>query len=269
MSRSLLQRLLGGDPSESTAFIVFSGFAWGWVVTTFESLNQPPLELTATEFVSLYSRVLLHYAAGGVLLAWLTALISRPDRRFPAWIAVVPILSICMMAALTIDGLSILLVPVWRDDVMSAMWRLSDVAAHLAWIFGMYGGLYVVTFLSLRREAQTRDGLRKAELARIKAESRMEGALAERRLPVLSPVLLLRALSELARRYDEKPGGADRLLDKLVRLLRLASAHATSEVSNESPDERGIDLTASLEQLCRELEVANGKTSHRQEADHE
>ena len=259
MTRSLLQLRLGGDPSASTSFIVFTGLAWAGVVTTFESLNQPPLELTPAEFFSLYSRVLLHYAAAGVLLAWLTALISGPDRRFPTWIAAIPILAVCMTVALTIDRLSIVLVPLWRDDVMSAMWRSSDVAAHLAWIFGMYGGLYVVTFLSLRREAQTRDSLRNAELARIKTETRMEGALAERRLPVLSPDLLLRALSELARRYDEKPGGADRLLDKLVRLLRSASAHATSDVSREFPDERRVDLITSLEQLCRELEAASGK----------
>jgi hypothetical protein len=136
-------------------------------------------------------------------------------------------------------------VPFWRNDLMAAITpRLSDLAAHMAWIFGAYGGLYVITFYFLQNETRTRERLRLTEIARIGTEARMERALAADRSPMVAPDLLLRALSELARRYDEDHRKAQRLLDKLVQLLRSVSG-ATSK----------SDIAAKLGRLCEELEL--------------
>ena len=156
-----------------------------------------------------------------------------------------------MAAALLIDRLSILYVPWWRNDLMAAMApRLSDLAAHFAWIFSVYGGLYVATFYFLRNEAKTHDRLRRSELARISMEDRMDRALAEDTSPAIAPDLLLRALSELAQRYDQNDRRADRLLNKLVGVLRLVSG-----ARGKSRRGRENDLAVNFSQLCRELEV--------------
>jgi hypothetical protein len=233
--------------------VLLSGLAWGLAVTTFESLSQPPLELTLAEYLSFYSRILLHFSVGGMVIAGLTAWISDFDRHFVKWIAIGPIILAATAFALLLDWLSIRYVPIWRNNPMSAMWQLSDVAAYAAWIFSVYGGLYVLTFLFLKGEALTRERLRVAELARLNAEARMDQALTEETLPVLAPDILVRALSELARRYDQDDQRADRLLDKLVQLLRSASRAAV-----KSRSVRGSDLSARLGQLFHELE-ANGQ----------
>lgn len=68
-------------------------------------------------------------------------------------------------------------------------------------------------------------------------------------LPAVAPDLLVRALAELARRYDENDGRADRLLDRLVQLLRAASCAAgKAQPRSES------DIAAKVATLCGELE---------------
>lgn len=234
------------DPGKSTGPVLLSGLAWGALVTTFESLAQPPLELGPADFVTFYSRVLLHYSAGGLLLAWLTSRISVSPGRL-IWTATVPVIVAAMGLTLLIDQLSIRLVPLWRNDQMAAMApRLFDLAAHMAWIFAIYGGLYMTVFFLLRREALSREHLRKAELARLSAEARVERAATEHS-PIVAPDLLVRALSELARRFSEDHRRANRLLDMLVRLLRSASSAGPDPVSARAV------LAASLHQLKREL----------------
>lgn len=241
---------LPGDPRQSRGLVLLAGLAWGFFVTTFESLNQPPLELRPADYFIFYSRVLAHYGAGGLLLAWLTSRISTLRKPVAMWIAAPPALAAAMGLALLIDQLSVRYVPFWRNDVMAAMApRLSDLAAHMGWIFAVYGGLYMTIFSLLRREALSREHLRIAELARLTAEAKIERAAAGNR-PIVAPELLVRALSELSRRYSEDNRRADRLLDMLVRLLRSASGAATQSASGR----RG-DLAASLAQLSRELDV--------------
>lgn len=238
-----------GGPSQPVGYVLLSGVAWGIVVTTFESLSQPPLELSPSEFLAFYPRILLHFGVGGIVLAWLTSTIVDSRRRFSALIAAILVLCAAMAAALTIDWLSVTYVSFWRDSPMSAMWQATAVGAHMAWTFSVYGGLYVLTFLFLRNEARSRERLRLAELARIDAEARMDRALAEKMLPAVAPDLLVRALSELARRYDENDGRADRLLDRLVQLLRAASGAAgKAQPRSES------DIAAKVATLCGELE---------------
>lgn len=247
--------MTGADPSRATGYVLLSGLAWGCLVTTFQSFGQPPLELSLAEYFTFYSRILLHYCAGGVLLAWLTSRISSLRGRFAAWISVVPAIAAAMAVALLIDRLSIAHVPFWRNDLMAAMApRPFDLAAHLAWVFGVYGGLYVATFFFFRREALTRERLRIAELARTRADVRMDRALADDK-PMVPPDMLLRALSELARRYGENDRRADRLLDMLVRLLRSASAPAGTGGKGKSRQKSKAELAASLAQLSRELGV--------------
>jgi hypothetical protein len=178
--------------------------------------------------------------------------------------AVVPVLLVAMAAALLLDRLSLRYVPFWRNDLMAAMApRLSDLAAHFAWIFSVYGGLYVATFFFLRNEMKTHERLRQSELARMSAEDRMGRALAEDASPTIAPDLLLQALSELAQRYDQNDQRADRLLDKLVGVLRSVSG-ATAKFSRGTEKE----LAVSFSQLCRELEgtdpspVLNECSSH-------
>jgi hypothetical protein len=238
------------DGRPSIRYVLLSGLAWGVVVTTFESLSQPPLELSLSDYLMFYSRILLHYAVGGLLLAWLTALASSVDRRPPAWITVVPILATATAVALLIDRLSIWYVPFWSNDVMAMAAPPGDVAAHLAWNFGVYGGLYVLTFYFLQNETRTRERLRLTELARIGAEARMDRAMTEDRSPAIAPDLLLRALSELARRYDENDQRADRLLEKLVQLLR-----SVNSSMSKRPLKRESDLAAKLGRVCGELEL--------------
>jgi hypothetical protein len=250
MNRDPSSRRVLGDPSKSTGYVLLSGLAWGFVVTTFESLSQPPLDLGLFDYLGFYARILVHFCAGGILIALLTARISDLDRGLLKWIAIGPAIAVATAAALMIDWLSVTYVPIWRNNPMSAMWQLSDVASYAGWIFTVYGGLYIAAFLFLRKEAVTRERLRLAELARIGADARMERALTEQTLPAVAPDLLLRALSELARRYDEDDRRADRLLDKLVKLLRSASGAALKLEPGREPD-----VAVKLAQLCRELEL--------------
>lgn len=247
MSRATAVRL--DDPSRSIGYALLTGLAWGIVVTTFESLSQPPLELSLTDFLRFYSRILVHYGASGLLLAWLTARASNLDRPILRWMAIPVLLAASMAVAMLIDRLSILYVPLWSSDVMFMMAPpLTDVAAHLTWNFSVYGGLYVLAMYFLQDEARTRERLRLAEVARAGAQSRMERAMTEGRAPPVPPDLLLRALSELARRYDKNHDRANTLLDKLVRLLRSASGSP-----GKSHPTREADLAANLDQLRAEL----------------
>jgi hypothetical protein len=249
MIRSRRAAAAGRHPSRSGAYVLLSGVAWGAIVTTFESLSQPPLDLSLSQYFLFYSRLLLHFSVSGALLAWLTAKISKLDRGAAAAIAAVPVVFAASATALLIDWLSVTFVPFWRDEPMSVIWRLSDLGPHMAWTFAVYGGLYMGAFFFLRNEALTRERLRVAELARIGADARMDRAVAEDTLPVVAPDLLVRALSELARRYDEEDERADRLMDKLVQLLRSASGAGA-----KTRGERNSDLGVRLGPLCRELE---------------
>ena len=254
--------------------VLLGGLTWGCLVTTFESLSQPPLELGVFDYFTFYSRILLHYGAAGVLLAWLTSRISNFDRGFPIWTAVVPVLAATTMVALLIDRLSLHL-PIWRNDLMAAMApRLSDLAAHLGWVVSVYGGLYMMAFFLLQNEARTRERLRLAELDRLSAEARVDRSLAESRLPAVPSDLLLQAISELAQRYIDNSPRADRLLDILVQLLRSASMPVPQGVARKSEPQRGADLAVNLDRLRAELgqldedSIASDVNVPQQEADH-
>ena len=252
MTTDLSARRTLGDPSRS-AYVLLSGLAWGLLVATFGSLSAPPLELSLSDYLTFYSRILLHYSAAGILLAWLTFRISKFDRGFPVWMAVVPVIAATTMVALLIDRLS-LHVPFWRNDLMAAMApRLSDLAAHLGWVVGVYGGLYMMAFFLLQNEARTRERLRLAELDRLSAEARVERSLAESSLPAVPSDLLLLAISELAQRYNDNHRRADRLLDLLVQLLRSASVPAPKGIAGEFEPQRRAELAMDLDQLRAEL----------------
>ena len=252
MTNDLSARRTLGDPSRS-AYVLLSGLAWGLLVATFGSLSAPPLELSLSDYFTFYSRILLHYGAAGILLAWLTSRISKFDRGFPVWMAAVPVIAATTMVALLIDRLS-LHVPFWRDDLMAAMApRLSDLAAHLGWVVSVYGGLYMMAFCLLQNEAGTRERLRLAELDRLSAEARVERSLAESSLPAVPSDLLLQAISELAQRYNDNHRRADRLLDLLVQLLRSASMPAPKGIAGKFEPQRGAELAMDLDQLRAEL----------------
>jgi hypothetical protein len=252
MTNDLSARRTLGDPSRS-AYVLLSGLAWGLLVATFGSLSAPPLELSLSDYFTFYSRILLHYGAAGILLAWLTSRISKFDRGFPVWMAAVPVIAATTMVALLIDRLS-LHVPFWRNDLMAAMApRLSDLAAHLGWVVSVYGGLYMMAFFLLQNEAGTRERLRLAELDRLSAEARVERSLAESSLPAVPSDLLLQAISELAQRYNDNHRRADRLLDLLVQLLRSASMPAPKGIAGKFEPQRGAELAMDLDQLRAEL----------------
>ena len=251
-------RAMRGDPQWSTGYVLLSGLAWGVIVTTFESLTQPPLEFGLPDYFAFYSRILLHYGTGGLMMAWLTARVGSHERSYPKWIAAVPTLVAAVAVAVLIDRLSVWYAPpLWSSEVMAmGAPPLPDVAAHLAWNFTVYGGLYVLTVFFLQNEAQTRERLRLSELASVRADARMERALSEDTSAAIAPDLLLRALSELAQRYDQNHARADRLLDKLVQLLR-----SVSSAASKSRRGRESDLAGSLGQLRRELEVPGGNVA--------
>ena len=252
MTNDLSARRTLGDPSRS-AYVLLSGLAWGLLVATFGSLSAPPLELSLSDYFTFYSRILLHYGAAGILLAWLTSRIRKFDRGFPVWMAAVPVIAATTMVALLIDRLS-LHVPFWRNDLMAAMApRLSDLAAHLGWVVSVYGGLYMMAFFLLQNEAGTRERLRLAELDRLSAEARVERSLAESSLPAVPSDLLLQAISELAQRYNDNHRRADRLLDLLVQLLRSASMPAPKGIAGKFEPQRGAELAMDLDQLRAEL----------------
>jgi hypothetical protein len=258
----------------SSKYVLVSGLGWGLIVTTFESLSQPPLELSRSDYVIFYSRILLHFSAAGILLAWLTARASTL-RSSLKWIAVVPSLAASMAAALLLDWLSIRFVPVWKNDPMAAMWRLGDLSAYMGWVFAVYGGLYILTFFLLANEAETSERLRLSELARFRAEHRMDRALEEDTAPAVAPDLMLRALSELGHRYDRNDRRADRLLDKLVQLLRSATVSASGGRAVKMHLNNARDLAARLSELHAELDLSGTRSSGSiplitaEEADHE
>ena len=261
------------DRRGSMHYVLLSGLAWGLVVTTFESLSQPPLELSVSDYFNFYSRILLHYGAAGILLAWLTFCISKIDGPLRKRIAVFGAIAAATSTALLIDWLSIKFVPLWRDGPMAAMWQFSDLGVHMAWLFSVYGGLYMAAFFLLRTEALSRERLRLAELERLSAEARMERSLAEMWAPAVAPDLLLRSLSELASRYNDNDRGADRLLDILVRLLRSASA-PTPQAIPDSGLQRHTPLAPILQQLRGELGLADepstdGASILQEEANHD
>jgi hypothetical protein len=184
------------------------------------------------------------------------------------WIGFVARLGSSTAFALLIDRLSIFYVPWWRNSLMTSLAPpLSDLGPHMAWMFGVYGGLYVLTFFFLRSEAQSRERLRVTELARIGGEAKMDRALRESRTQAIAPDLLLEALAELARRYNDNHRRADRLLDMLVKLLRLASSPVSAAPGGRTPD-----LTGGLDKLRAELghsSIPDQVNMPEQEADHE
>jgi hypothetical protein len=268
MNRATGRRPVPSDPGRSISYVLLSGLAWGIVVTTFESLSQPPLDLSLSEYLTFYSRILLHFGAGGILLALLTGQVSKLDASFLKWIAVVASVAAAMGLALLLDWLSIRVVPFWKNDPMAVMWRLSDLAAYMAWIFAVYGGLYLATFLFLANEGKSRELLRASELARIGAEDRMDRALAQDNEPAVAPDLLLRALSELTHRYDENHRRADRLLDKLVHVLRSANTAGPNLIAAKSRMARGPDIAASVSELWVELGAGRARSNGRRGEHH-
>lgn len=106
----------------------------------------------------------------------------------------------------------------------------SDV--YLAWGQLLYGGLFVAGCTLAFRTERTRAMLGRAEIARSRSETLFSQAQLAGLQGSVDPAFLLRALDEMRSRYASDAAGADRLLDQLVGLLRLAmpgvrSGHST------------------------------------------
>ena len=231
---------------------VRAGLLWGVMVTTSETLSQPALYLEPLQFFYFYGRILLHYCAGGVVLAVITHWITLKLRGLQAVAAAASAILVASSVSLLIERLSIWYIPVFASDLMLGLTGdYFDLAVYLSWNFAFYGGAYVAAFVLFHRASRMREELRRSDRARLISEASLERAVAQDQSRLLRPSFLVDCVTELGRRYADDLDEGDRLLDLLVPFLRGVMSGLASKSSSLLQE---VCLARTHAKLCRELD---------------
>ena len=227
---------------------VASGLLWAIVVTVSENMSELSRELDLRGYLQAYGGIGLNYAVGGILMSIVATRIEARMAGWRAWwcgagsIAAATVLHILLHY-----GAGQLWPGMGAQAMFSFIPELRDYVAFLCWIGWIhliYGGLYMGALILFLRSSRRQRQLRLSAQARLRAESRVQQALAEDRTRLIQPTLVLEALGELGRRYRVDPDRADELLDALVVFLRNAIAGGAQHTS---------ELVRQLESSLRRL----------------
>lgn len=207
---------------------VSSGLLWAIVVTVSENMSELARELDPRGYLQAFAGLGLYYALGGILMSLVAARIEARMSGWRAWAAGAATIAAAIVLHMLLHyGMGRL----WPGTGAQAMFAfvpdLRDYVAILcwvSWVHVIYGGAYMGALVLFLRSARRHRQLRLSAQARLRAESRVEQALAEDCTRLVQPTLVLEALGELGRRYRIDADRADELLDALVLFLRSAIA---------------------------------------------
>jgi hypothetical protein len=207
---------------------IISGLLWTILVTVSENMSELTRELDLRGYVQAFGGLTLDYALGGILMSIVAVRIEARKSGWRAWaVGAGTIAAAAVLHWVLNFGMGWL----WPGRGAQAMFSfvpdLRDYVAILcwvSWIYLVYGGAYMGALVLFLRSARRHRQLRLSAQARLRAELRVEQALAEDRTRLVQPTLVLEALGELGRRYRVDADRADELLDALVLFLRSAIA---------------------------------------------
>jgi hypothetical protein len=202
------------------------GVLWGCAITGIETLREPPAGLPAATMAAFLSSMTVSWCLAGVGWAVTAEFAARrPSRRrlVLVWIA----------GAAVLTGIQTLvdLIDVFGGGagvraVMGGQLPLDTRAAHLLWLNGVFGGLYLAAYAGFQRAARSRRRLAQLQRALSDEAALLEEARLRTLRGSLQPQILLQAVRALKARYETDAGAADVLLDRLVAYLRAAIGNA-------------------------------------------
>ncbi len=216
------------EPGFGYRAAIASGLLWAILVTVSENMSELTRELDLRGYLQAFGGLGLFYAFGGILMSIVAARIEARMSGWRAWAAGAGTIAAATILHMVLHfGMGRL----WPGMGAQAMFvfvpDLRDYIAILcwvSWVHVIYGGAYMGALVLFLRSARRHRQLRRSAQARLRAELRVEQALAEDRTRLIQPTLVLEALGELGRRYQVDADQADELLDALVLFLRNAIA---------------------------------------------
>ncbi|WIT10734.1 hypothetical protein PFX98_17690 [Paucibacter sediminis] len=211
------------------------GLLWGLAVTAMESSTLPLGRVSAGELAQFALHLLPQWCLAGLLLALGTALL---EQRLGG-----------AQTALAMFGFALLNCAVWRvfgQPLAYSLRESDDALLHVFWSSMFYGGLFVTAYGLSQRSERTRELLARAEIARQKTEAQLSALRLQALRGQIDPAFLLRAISEIERRYADDVEGAERLLVPLVEFLRAAMPGVRESASTVAAELRLAGLFAAL-----------------------
>jgi hypothetical protein len=204
------------------------GALWGCALTGIETLREPPAGLPAATVAAFLLSMTASWCLAGVGWAVATELAAR--RPSPSRLVLVWILG---TAALTGIQAAVDLADLFGGAdgvkaVIGAQLPLDTRVAHLLWLNGVFGGLYVAGYAGFQRAVRSRRRLARLQRALSDEAAQLEEARLRALRGSLQPQVLLQAVRTLKARYETDPAGADLLLDRLVAYLRAAIGSGAS-----------------------------------------
>jgi len=185
-------------------------------------------ELDLHGYVQAYGGLGLYYALGGILISIVAVRIEARMSGWRAWAAGVGAIAAATLLHVVLHfGIGRLWPGMGAQAMLAFVPDLRDyigILSWVGWVHVVYGGPYMGAMVLFLRSARRHRQLRLSAQARLRAELRVEQALAEDRTRLVQPTLVLEALGELGRRYRLDADRADELLDALVLFLRSAIA---------------------------------------------
>ena len=203
------------------------GALWGCAVFGLETVMQP-VDAISGEYAAFVFSVAPQLVALGIGIAWLAVLVERTVAW--RWLPLVVVgMAIAAGAANTL--LESLVYPLVGLPVLPRHHEILGAFWYHVWTALFYGGLLLIGRVFALHGERVERLLARAEVER----SRREATLGEVRLQALQgsvePRLMREVLSDVQRRQDADPAGAERLLDEFVGFLRLAMPSLRHEAS--------------------------------------
>jgi hypothetical protein len=244
------------EPGFGLRAAVASGLLWAILVTVSENMSELTRELDLRGYLQAFGGLGLYYACGGILMSIVAVRIEARMSGWRAWAAGAGTIAAATLLHMVLHfGMGRL----WPGMGAQAMFvfvpDLRDYVAILcwvSWVHVIYGGAYMGALVLFLRSARRHRQLRRSAQARLRAELRVEQALAEDRTRLVQPTLVLEALGELGRRYRVDADRADELLDALVLFLRSAIAGGAQHTP---------ELVRQLEPALRQLVTGSTPSS--------
>lgn len=214
MRTSLQHRLLRALPL---------GVLWGMAAGAMEAVALPVLDERWSSFGLLLLSNMSAWSVVGVGIALLVECAQWRLER-PFFLAVAIVVAALAFSAVASWIFSIRQVPGPGLGIARVLRTTDPLGSFLyqAWIVVFYGGLYAIAWTFNQRAERTRDLLDEARIARVHSETLLADAQLRALRGHVDPQFLLRVIHDIDGRYTTAPVDADRLVNCLVRFLRLA-----------------------------------------------
>jgi hypothetical protein len=230
---------------------IVCGVLLGLAITAFETLVQPARDASILEHFAFSAQLAFSFVLSGTLLALLAVQIERRLRGAAAVIAAILVVPLAAVTDVLICRFIWWMMPgVGVDAMLGFVPNITEHVVHLLWIFGFYGGAYLLAYALFRRSSRLRQQIGLVELARRESENAIDAARVEDLTDLLRPSLLLASIAEIGRRYAVLPDQAERLLDRQVAFLRAAMPQLRTRSSDLRSE---VELVSLYVELSREL----------------